>query len=256
MGTAEWIGLTGSMIALAALAVAWLAFRQDKTVVLPKLTIEKVELSTKKDIQAFDKVDPGVWSEAQGAFRQNDATIEITLGNSGGTSALIEVAVADFQLIGQLANCPGGAGPITTTYEFDILVPLSTDTPLTIEHRLAFEVPAGRFDQLALTVGPQEETEGEYPWLYLLTVSLKTSTGETVTTPSVAILSSVYKLERVIDDLYGLTPSQELDPFMEERRQCQLNNLRELRRIITDADQVSPQLQMVFDRYITVLGPA
>jgi len=232
LGTAEWIAIVTVLVTLGALIVPWLAFRQDESFNSPNLSIEQVILSAKKDVRHTEKsnIQDKIRDRPQPVLSpKGDATIEITLKNSGQTATLINKAVVEVEKIEFLGSC-GGEGPLYSTYEFDISIP-PADTPLVIEHKLAFEVRAASFDQLALTVGPTVMGEGEYPPLFLLNVTLETSTGKSETTPSVAILSPVSKIPQITADL-ALN--------REDSAECKRENLRRLERITESANQVSP----------------
>jgi len=251
--------VVGFVIALAGLVVAWLALRQDRQFDAPDVSVEQVMLTSNKDVEGVAESDiPGEQSPT--AFTHRDATIEVTLGNDGGTGARLTAANVRIERIAQLANCIDLGGPITASYDFDVTVPRDGRAPMVIQHPLNFEVPADGFDQLALTVGPASETEGAYPSVYLVEVELTTSDETLVTTPPVALLSSIHGTERLIDDLDALGHPEYFnaemrDSLLAELRGCLDDNLQELQRVVEGADQLSPELERVLNSYTSVLRP-
>ncbi|GAA1035620.1 hypothetical protein GCM10009557_43880 [Virgisporangium ochraceum] len=105
-----------------------------------------------------------------------DATpIDITLKNSGATSAVVLEAQVTIVFGKELEDCAQTGGPLQVEADYDVKLPRGlTAVPLTVTREMRFEVEPHASERFTLTVGP--ETQGVESWdarAYVADVSLK-----------------------------------------------------------------------------------
>lgn len=116
-----------------------------------------------------------------GIFRASP--IDITLRNTGGEPTLISSVIVDVEHFERLSDCTtSGAGPAGVSAEYTVRLPeasVGTGPALgEVNHDVRFEVKAGSVDRMQLTVGPEVEGLGNYPYVLGLKVSLIESGGK------------------------------------------------------------------------------
>ena len=236
------------MAAIAGLIIAGFAYftpRDPGKTANPRIV--KVELSTGKEVELQLDVE-GYPEYPTELARKHDATIDITLENSGGTAAYIESIAAELQYIGQVENCAESGGPLRITALYDIRVPLAGTAPLTLEDEIAFQIAANSFDRLALTIGPDVYYEGDYPSLYRLHVTLQTSDGRALDTPSLALISSTDYHSSVLG-FVGPDFSHNA-----EFERCITDNYAKFVEASETAKIISPELETLISAYRAYLG--
>lgn len=145
----------------------------------PDLKVEKVEIALANNIDASDQVPGAV---APRPDKATGSAIDITLRNSGNAPALIVNAVFSFIRVARLDSCISGAGAIVSSAEYDVKVPtvqpVTANNPLVLHRDMRFMVNANGLDRLRISVGPDQYSSIDYPWIYEFNLSLVEDSGQ------------------------------------------------------------------------------
>lgn len=157
------IAIAGIIFTLAALVVAWLAFRQDQSSMERSSSAQlkvvgEPAVRTTNEIRAQFKDDSEpTWSQEA---EMELSVIDVVLENTGGRPALISSVEATISEAAELEDCReavGGAVYITALYS--ITVPYDNESmmhPISLQAEFPFAVEANSVDRLAITVGPDK----------------------------------------------------------------------------------------------------
>lgn len=100
--------------------------------------------------------------------------VDITLKNDGPSPQLIDKATVEVVYAEKLEDCAGVGGPVIVSGEYAVKLPDPMPIrPFTQQRDLRFEVKAGSYDRLALTVGPlKDRLSSPTPWLIVARIGL------------------------------------------------------------------------------------
>jgi hypothetical protein len=145
----------------------------------PDLKVDEVEIALASHIDASDVIPGDVTASPDTA---TGSAIDITLRNSGNAPALIVNAVFSFTRTIQLYSCPGGAGALVSSAEYDVKVPTTgptaTNSPFILHRDMRFIVNANSIDRFRISVGPDQYSSVDWPWIYEFSLSLVEDNGQ------------------------------------------------------------------------------
>jgi hypothetical protein len=105
-----------------------------------------------------------------------------TGGCSGNAPALIVNAVFSFTRAIQLYSCPGGAGALVSSAEYDVKVPTTgsaaANNPFVLHRDMRFIVNANSIDRFRISIGPDQYPSSDWPWIYEFNLSLVEDNGQ------------------------------------------------------------------------------
>ncbi len=210
----------------------------------PDLKVEQVEIALASHIDASDVIPGDV---APSPDTDTGSAIDITLRNSGSSPALIVNAVFSFTRATQLDSCPGGAGALESSAEYDVKVPtakpVSAYNPLYRDMR--FIVNADSIDRFRISVGPDRYSSAEWPWIYEFNLSLVEDDGQKLSLGPMTILgfSQPAKEPFSWDPLRNLTETQLV---ASQQVQCVARDAAELSHAMANPGLHSPELQTMY----------
>jgi hypothetical protein len=210
----------------------------------PNLKVDEVEIALASHINASD-VEPGDVTPSPDTA--TGSAIDITLRNSGNAPALIVNAVFSFTRAIQLYSCPGGAGGLVSSAEYDVKVPTDGPTaannPFVLHRDMRFIVNANSIDRFRISVGPDQYSSGaDWPWIYEFDLSLVEDNGQKLNLGPMTILgfSQPAKDPLSWDPLGYFTESQLAST--PQLVSCVSHDASELSHAIADPGLHSPEL--------------
>jgi hypothetical protein len=212
----------------------------------PGLKVDEVEIALASHIDASDVIPGDVTPSPDTA---TGSAIDITLRNNGDAPALIVNAVFSFTRPTQLYSCPGGAGALVSSAEYDVKVP--TDGPVFAKNSFAlhrdmrFIVNANSIDRFRISVGPDQYSSVEWPWIYEFDLSLVEDNGQKLDLGPMTILgfSQPAKEPFSWDPLRSLTETQLI---ASQQVSCVAHDEAELSHALADPGLHSPELQTMY----------
>ena len=210
----------------------------------PDLKLDDVEIALANNIDASDQI-PGEVAPRPG--KDAGSAIDITLRNGGTAPALIVDAVFSFTRATQLYSCPGGAGALESSAEYDVQVPtakpVSAYNPLRRDMR--FTVNANSIDRFRISVGPDRYSSAEWPWIYEFNLSLVEDDGQKLDLRPMTILGFSQSSTRLLswDPLRDFTETQ----FVATQQvPCVAHDAAELSQAMANPGLHSPELQIMY----------
>jgi hypothetical protein len=212
----------------------------------PSLKVEEAEIALASNIDASDQI-PG--EVAPSPDKATGSTIDITLRNSGDAPALIVNAVFSFTRATELYSCPGGAGALVSSAEYDVKVPtakpVSADNPLVLHRDMRFVVNANSIDRFTISIGPDRYSSVSWPWIYEFNLSLVEDDGQKLDVGPMSILGfSQASIEPFSwDPLHGYSETQLV---VTKQVSCVDHDATELSQAMANPGLHSPELQMMY----------
>jgi len=213
----------------------------------PDLRVEEVEIALASHIDASDEMQGDI---APSPDKDTGPAIDITLRNSGNAPALIVNAVFSFTRATQLASCPGGAGGLVSSAEYDVKVPtampIAVNNPFAIDRDMRFIVNANSIDRFRISVGPDRYSDGEeWPWIYEFDLSLVEDNGQKLDLGPMTILGFSHPARDPFswDPLSSLTEAQLAS---NQQVSCVGHDAAELSHAMANPGLHSPALQTMY----------
>lgn len=116
--------------------------------------------------------------------------VDIAVRNRGSGDALIERVSVNVALSESLSSCWAEGGPLRTTADYKIGIPLSKQPPFTKTENILFTVKAGENDRFTLTVGPDAQDAGPIPWIGVVTIRLQDIDGSDLDIGPIALVDT------------------------------------------------------------------
>ncbi|MGR7025551.1 hypothetical protein [Geodermatophilus sp. URMC 62] len=209
-------------------------------------------MSLDKLEQVDVNVDPGE-DEPSHTVREDVATVDILLHNSGGTPALVTEVSFTFVRAEAMRECVGLGGPVLVSALYDIQVPADVSAaPFTRSEKITFSVNPNEYDRLAITVGPENIPETALPYLYSIDVALITSgNNEPIDAGRVAIATPISHVDSAIINGQRALGLERTD--VDGGPLCVRENFERLQTALDSSEKRSPELLRLHDRY-TVLN--
>jgi hypothetical protein len=142
--------------------------------------------------------------------------IDVTLKNTGDAPSLITGADFQFIRVAQLSGCPTGGGPLNILGLYDVKVP-DKKAPFMIRKEMKYEVRPHSYERFAFRVGPRHITEGEWPFLYDIDITLRLDNNDSL---------RIGKVQMTQPALESVQPRP---PSTAEQDACQTKNAEMLR---------------------------
>jgi hypothetical protein len=149
----------------------------------------------------------------------------------------------------QLHSCIGGAGAIVSSAEYDVKVPIAkpvtVNNPLVLHRDMRFIVNANGLDRFRISVGPDQYSSVDYPWIYEFNLSLVEDSGQKLDLGPMTVLGFS---KPAIDPLSwnpfrSLTETQ---PVAAQQTPCIAHDAAELSHAMADPGLHSPELQALY----------
>jgi hypothetical protein len=214
----------------------------------PVLKVDVVEIALASHINASD-VEPGDVTPSPDTA--TGSAIDITLRNSGNAPALIVNAVFSFTRAIQLYSCPGGAGGLVSSAEYDVKVPTdgpaAADKPFVLHRDMRFVVNANSIDRFRISVGPDQYSSGaDWPWIYEFDLSLVEDNSQKLNLGPMTILgfSQPAKVPLSWDPVGYFTESQLA--AAPQLVSCVSHDASELSHAVADPGLHSPELLTMY----------
>jgi hypothetical protein len=210
----------------------------------PDLKTEDVEIALASNIDASNQA-PG--DPAPSAAKDTGSAIDITLRNSGNEPALIVKAVFSFMRVTELDSCPGGAGDVVSSAEYDVKVPtaksVSANDPLVLDRDMRFAVNANSIDRFRISVGPNQYSSTD--WIYEFNLSLVEDDGQNLDLGPMSILgfSTPSGVPFLWDQFHDMTPT---DIVIDQDASCVAHDVAELSHALANPGLHSPELQTMY----------
>jgi len=215
-------GIAGVLIAVVALVVSYLSLREDmagtRRSTNPDLKVVEFSTSTVSKIPEQSWI-PGVDEERESGTI-NAAAATITVLNSGEEPGLLTSVRVKIREVLRLQPC-AGAGAVEATAQYDVRVPDELDArslPKTFDVPVKFEVAGKDVDELAVSIGPERYYDGQYPWIYVVDISLVERSGSTLVAGTAVLIDTLYA-----EDIKVFSPERPVDEY---ERPCNAENLR------------------------------
>lgn len=212
----------------------------------PGLKVDEVEIALANGIDASDQI-PG--EVAPSPDMATGSAIDITLRNSGTAPALIVDAVFSFTRATELDSCPGGAGALVSSAQYDVKVPTTTpvsaNNPLVLHRDIRFIVNANSIDRFRISVGPNQYSSVDWPWIYEFNLSLVEDNGQKLDLGTMNILgfSQPHAEPFSWDPLRSLTGTQLVAT---QQVPCITRDAAELSQAMVNPGLHSPELQTMY----------
>ncbi|HVB41324.1 MAG TPA: hypothetical protein VNF47_01295 [Streptosporangiaceae bacterium] len=212
----------------------------------PELKVEEVQIALANNVDASAQMPGNTVPQSE---KDTGSAIDITLRNSGDAPALIVKAVFSFVRATQLYSCPGGAGDIVSTAEYDVKVPIAkpvtANNPLVLHRDMRFVVNANSIDRFRISVGPTQFSSASWPWIYEFNLSLAEDNGQSLDLGPMSALgfSQPSAGLQSWDPLHRLTQTQLLDT---NQLACVTRDAAELSHAMENPGLHSPELRTMY----------
>lgn len=183
LGTANQIAVIGLIVAILGLVPGYFVFfpsKQTSTTLSPssqvtsppKAPLQLVSFRVVSGVEV-DALVSGLEGPDEKQKVKAADLIDLTIKNVSDDSLVLTDAV--FEVAGQpLKECKAAGGPLSFTGFYDVVLPAPpAQLPSVIHKQLTHEINPHDAERLAFKIGPRKITEGQFPLLYHVQVSLQ-----------------------------------------------------------------------------------